>query len=176
MVSYKALNTTIESTFADWGDGVRDGNRGQACAIPESRTTDCGDGVGDGHWGQTCATRESKLTDWGDGVGDGYWSQTCATIESIPTDRNCPLFNVDSCATCHFSFEFIRHFSYIDNSVRLVIIPRSAPESRPADFGDGVGDGHRGQAGTSMVFASCFVTSTYGLNGRKVMSRILEDS
>ena len=26
------------------------------------------------------------------------------------------------------------------------------------------------------VFASCFVTSTYGLKGRKVMSRILEDS
>lgn len=27
-----------------------------------------------------------------------------------------------------------------------------------------------------VVFASCFVTSTYGLKGRKVMSRILEDS
>ena len=26
------------------------------------------------------------------------------------------------------------------------------------------------------VFASCFVTSAYGLKGRKVMSRILEDS
>jgi hypothetical protein len=29
---------------------------------------------------------------------------------------------------------------------------------------------------TGAVFASCFVTNTYELNGRKVMSRILEDS
>ena len=39
-----------------------------------------------------------------------------------------------------------------------------------------IGDGDGGEAIATPVFASCFVTSTYWLKGRKVMSRILEDS
>ena len=38
---------------------------------------------------------------------------------------------------------------------------------------DAVGNGYLSQACTSIVFASCFISTTCVLNGRKVMTQIL---
>ena len=72
MVSYKALNTTTERFFADWGDGVGDGDARQAAATRERLVADGGDGVADGDARQAAATRERLVADW----GDGKWETT----------------------------------------------------------------------------------------------------
>ena len=41
-----------------------------------------------------------------------------------------------------------------------------------ADGGDGVGDGHRGQAGAAGVFANYFISIICQLNGRKMSAQI----
>ena len=49
-----------------------------------------------------------------------------------------------------------------------------ATVERPlADGRDGVGDGHTRQAAAILEFASCFISTTCVLNGRKVMTQIL---
>ena len=58
-----------ECVVTDGGDGVGDGDRGQAAAAGECVATDGGDGVGDGHRGQAAAVLECFVADGGDGVG-----------------------------------------------------------------------------------------------------------
>lgn len=53
--------------------------------------------------------------------------------------------------------------------------PMHPPENFTADFGDGVADGHRGQACAIAVFANCFISTIHNLNGRKLLTWILED-
>ena len=74
---------TGESIVADGGDGIGDGDTGQAGAIVECKVADGGDGVGDGDAGQAAATIERAVADGGDGVGDGDARQAGATIEFV---------------------------------------------------------------------------------------------
>ena len=43
-------------------------------------------------------------------------------------------------------------------------------ESRVSDAGYGIANGHGGQAATLSVFINCFISTTYVLNGRKVIA------
>ena len=54
-----------------WRDRIERINFLQACATRESIIADFGDGVGDGDGGQAGATLESRPADFSDGVGDG---------------------------------------------------------------------------------------------------------
>ena len=49
----------------------------------------------------------------------------------------------------------------------------AALEGIIANLRDRVGDVDRGQTSASIVFASCFISTTCVLNGRKVMTQIL---
>ena len=91
-------------------------------------------------------TLESIKADFGDRVGDCHRGQACATPESAWTDRHCALLYVDSCSTCHSTFKFICNIPYIENTIRLIVIPWSFLKSNIAYKRDCVGDGHRGQA------------------------------
>ena len=55
-----------------WRHRVERINLLQTSATLESHVADFGDGVGDGDGGQAGATIESTIADFGDGVGDGH--------------------------------------------------------------------------------------------------------
>ena len=76
---------TGESIVADGGDGIGDGDAGQAAAFRERPFTDGGDGVGDGDTGQAGATLERPVADGGDGAWDGDARQAGAITERIVT-------------------------------------------------------------------------------------------
>ena len=146
MVSYKALNTVLENSTTDFCDGIGDGHRGQTCTAVKSTPTNLGNRVADGDGSQTIAITECILSDFCDRVRNSHRGQTRARSESTIANTHCAFFDGDSRATWHFTLESICHFSYIDNSVGLVVIPlaqpRSAPESITTDFCDGVWDGN----------------------------------
>ena len=81
MVSYKALNTIVEHTSADRGDGVGDGDARQTAAIGERTFADWCDGVGDADARQTGAIEERFVADWGDGLWDITISDRLGNVE-----------------------------------------------------------------------------------------------
>ena len=70
MVSYKALNTTIEAGTSQTRDGVGNGDGGQTAARREATISQTRDGVGNGDGGPTAATREAVISQTRDGVGN----------------------------------------------------------------------------------------------------------
>ena len=70
MVSYKALNTTLEAAISQTRDGVGNGDGGQTAAIIEAPISQTRDGVGNGDGGQTAATSEAGSSQSRDGVGN----------------------------------------------------------------------------------------------------------
>ena len=70
MVSYKALNTTIEALISQTCDGVGNGDGGQTAATREESISQTRDGVGNGDGGQTAAFIEAGTSQTRDGVGN----------------------------------------------------------------------------------------------------------
>ena len=70
MVSYKALNTTIEAPFSQTRDGVGNGDGGQTAATIEALNSQTRDGVGNGDRGQTAAKKEARFSQTRDGICD----------------------------------------------------------------------------------------------------------
>ncbi len=113
MVVYKALNTVIERSVADFGDGVGDGDARQAAATIERLVADGGDGARDDDARQASATAERSVADFGDGVGDGDARQAAAAGESpfadgrdgvgddsvLATANQCVCSGLDYCVT-----------------------------------------------------------------------------
>ena len=85
MVSYKALNTTMEAAIFQTRDGVGNGDGGQTAAIREATFSQTRDGVGNGDGGQTAASREAVFSHTRDGVGNGDGGQTAAICEARPS-------------------------------------------------------------------------------------------
>ena len=83
MVSYKALNTILETGFSQTRDGVGNGDGDQTAATSEAVISQALDGVGNGDGGQTAATSEAVISKTRDGVGNGDGDQTAATSEAV---------------------------------------------------------------------------------------------
>ena len=78
----------MESPIPDAGDGVRNGDRCETCAIFENFNLDFGEGVREGDRGQSTAVLEGRLVDDSDGVRDGDGGQPAATLKGI-TGNSC---------------------------------------------------------------------------------------
>ena len=83
MVSYKALNTTIEAVTSQTRDGVGNGDGGQTAATLEAVVSQTRDGVGNGDGSQTVAIIEAGFSQTRDGVGNGDGGQTVAITEAL---------------------------------------------------------------------------------------------
>ena len=69
MVSYKALNTTIEAPISQTRDGVGNGDGGQTAATMKAFSSQTRDGVGNGDGGQTATLMEAVSAQTRDGIG-----------------------------------------------------------------------------------------------------------
>ena len=131
-------------------------NPRQAAATIERRAADGRDGVADGHARQATATIERHVADGRDGVADGR--DGVADGHARQASAILKRSEVDGCDGVG------------DGHARQAC----ATVERPlADGRDGVGDGHTRQAAAILEFASCFISTTCVLNGRKVMTQIL---
>ena len=83
MVSYKALNTTIEAVISQTSDGVGNGDGVQTFATSEAVISQTSDGVGNGDGVQTFAISEAVISQPRDGVGNVDGGQTAATREAV---------------------------------------------------------------------------------------------
>ena len=72
MVSYKALNTTIEALMSQARDGVGNGDGGQTAATIEAIVSQTRDGVGNGDGDQIAANIEAILSQSRDGIGETF--------------------------------------------------------------------------------------------------------
>ena len=77
---------TKERLVSDSGDGIGDGDAGEAAATRERRVSDSGDGIGDSDAGEAFAIIERLASDSGDGIGDGDAGEASAINERIVSD------------------------------------------------------------------------------------------
>ena len=61
----------VERLASDRGDGIGDGDAGEAAARGKRIASDRGDGIGDGDGFEAGAVVERRVSDRGDGIGNG---------------------------------------------------------------------------------------------------------
>ena len=152
--SCQASNTlqaaaVAERRTANARHAVTNGHRGQIATLPERKLANVRHAVGNGHRGQAAATIKSRTADARHAVGNSCRGQTAATPESTTANARHAVGN-----------------SYCFQTA--AILERPIANARHA-----VGNSDGCQATAIIVFISCFISDTYILNGRKVLTQIL---